>query len=330
MTQQDIANSVGVSHVTVSHVLHRSRLSRVSAEMQEEIFRVAREMGYQPRDVTTHTIAVVVEPDSLWFDVTTNVLTHADEILRNHGFRMSVSTLGAANMDEAPARFDQKSVDGVIFTEWHAGMEQYISELSVPSLLIADTDQAPANIDQIAMDTTFTAGEIARYLLQRGHKYLCVVTGIAGVGMHERLKRGVFDALKEAGLPEKNLSVIHDREDEEFERKLLWLLKQKAAPTAIIGGGPGNAFVTLNRLQCNGYHVPEEISLVSLIDSPRLTALKPKVTATNALGYQHIEAAIQRLLKRIKRPALKAERTLLPGGVIERDSVALAYQPPRK
>jgi LacI family transcriptional regulator len=322
VTQQDVADAVGVSHVTVSQVLHQSRRSRVSAETQEKIFRMARQMGYQPRNDTTHTLAVVVEPGSLWFDATAAILTHADEILRGVGYRTSVSTLDEGAMREAKTLFHQKSVDGVLFTQWHAGMEKHLAKLQVPFLLLADTDQAPSSIDQVAMDTIATAGELTRHLLEQGHEYFCVVTGRAGIGMHERVKRGVFETLKAAGVPEKNVSVIHDRQDDAFERKLLWLMNQKKPPTAFVAGGPGSAFVTLNRLQVNGFRVPRDASIVSLMDSPRLTALNPKITATDALGYDHIKLACERLLARIKRPTLTPERILVPGAIIERESVA--------
>jgi LacI family transcriptional regulator len=314
---------VGVSHVAVSHVLHRPHQARISPQTKREILRVARKMGYEPRSATTHTISLVVEAKGLWSDVTTNILTAADEILRQHDYRMTVSTLGPDNIQSARELFNQKTVDGVIFTEWYEEKSKALSALKVPWLLLADTPNLNSSVDQIALDTVQVAREMTEYLLHRGHRRICIVTGAAGIGMHERLRLGTLQALNAAGLPASNAMTIHDQESVELEHLLLTQLKKKKAPTAVIVGSPGSALVTANRLQRNGFRIPEDISLISLVDSPRLRALRPCITATDALGYQAVEIAIERLIARIKEPEIKPQCSFVSGEIIERDSVGV-------
>jgi LacI family transcriptional regulator len=321
VTQRDIADAVGVSHVTVSHVLHNSQRARVNEETRREILQMARAMSYEPRSITTHNICIVLPPESLWADVTTNVLAAADAILRDNGYRMTVSTLDESTIATAPKLFNQKTVDGMIFTEWHGDKSRVLHSLKIPWLLLADVPDLDSRVDQIAFDTVNTTRKVAEYLYQKGHKHICVVTGTAGIGMHDRIIRGAYNAAASQGLPDSNVKVIHDEDGSELESLLLEQLKSSPAPTAILTGGPGSAVVTLNRLQRNGYRVPEDVSLISLVDSQRLPALRPCISSTTAIGKETVEMAVKRLLERIKNPAIEPERRFIQGEIIERDSV---------
>lgn len=326
VTQRDIAEAVGVSHVAVSHVLHNPSGTRtkIGADTKAEILRVAQQMGYQPRAVTTHNIAIVVEPQSLWHDLTTNILMAADERLRQLGYRMSVSTLGLDNLQEAEKLFTPKAVDGVIFTEWCSLRASYFSSLQVPWILLADVDHLDGIVDQVALDTEQTAYEVTGFLIAKGHGRICILTGRAGIGYHDRFERGVQQAFKKAKLPGAGLIVVHDDEERggmDMEEILLPLMRSKKPPTALIASSPGGALVALNRLQRNGYRVPQDVSLVSLIDSPRLLTLRPYITATTAIGAKTVQRAVERLIEKVNYPDSPPQRVLVSGEIIERESV---------
>jgi LacI family transcriptional regulator len=327
VTQQDIADAVGVSHVTVSHVLHRSRRSRVSAETQQQILRVAAEMGYTPRDVTTHTVALVIGADDLRSEVTSSILADADTLLRKHGFRMTVSTLDVASIGQAKNFLNQKTVDGVIFTDWYGKASRRLLPLPVPWVLLADADDVGAGVDQVAADTVQTASMVTEYLLARGHKQLCLFTGRAGIGFHERARRGILKALYEVGLPPSCMMAIHDDPPRtpDFEEVLVPLLKKSGhPPTAVVTTSFGGAMVAMNRLQRCGFRVPADVSIVSLTDSPRLEALRPAVTSTTAVGFDVVRLAVERLIQKIRQPETIPRRLLVPSEMIERESVAPA------
>ena len=321
VTQRDIAEVLGVSQVAVSHVLHQPHRARISEATKCDILRVAREMGYQSRGQTTHTIGIMAEPQNLSWESTSNVISFADEILRERGFRITISTLEMENFAQAPQLFDPKKVDGVIFTDWQPGFARHLKKMSVPWVLIADANEDEKEVDQIGMDTVLTARRLTEYLMARGHRRFCIMTGDEGIGIHERTKRGVFKALEDKGLTRDHAAIIHRKEDKEFEPEILALLRGKNPPTAVIASHPGGALVMLNRLQMNGFRVPQDVSIVSLIDGARLLLFKPTITATTALGCEHIRQAIERLMTKIGQPETIPHRVLLPGEIIERDSV---------
>jgi LacI family transcriptional regulator len=322
VTQRDIAKAVGVSHVTVSNVLHSAHGARISPEIKREILQMAQLMGYEPRAATTHTIAIAVHPESLVTDILTNTLAVADKLLRGHGYRLTISTLGADSTGSLSQLFNQKTVDGVIFTEWFGAESECLHALRVPWVLLADTADPGERVDQIAPDTVRTSRRLTEHLLAHGHRRICVVTGRAGVGFHDRQVQGVREALRDANLPESCATVIYSHADSDIESELLREVRGENPATAVMVSSPGGAMVVLNRLQRRGVQVPEEVSVVSLTDNDRLLALRPRITATTVAGNDAVKMAIERLIERIARPELEPQRVAVPGILIERESVA--------
>ena len=175
------------------------------------------------------------------------------------------------------------------------------------------------------MDTVKTAAKLTRYLCDRGHERICLITGEVRIGFHERLQRGLYQGLSEMGLPLDNATVIatesRKQERDEIGRKLLGDRKKRNAPTAVLTSNLGGAMVVLNQLQRAGYSVPEDMSIVCCTDNPRLEALQPSITATTATGRETAEKAVMRLIQRIKHPETAPGRVLIPGEIIERESV---------
>jgi DNA-binding LacI/PurR family transcriptional regulator len=199
--------------------------------------------------------------------------------------------------------------------------------LPVPWVLLADADDVGSGVDQVAADTVQTARMVTEYLLERGHRQLCLFTGRSGIGFHDRAKRGILEALCQAGLSSANLSVNQDEgpRSPDFEEEIIPLLKQsKHSPTAVITISFGGAMVVMNRLHRCGFRIPEDVSVISLTDSPRLKALRPAVTSTTAVGFDVVRLAVERLIQQICQPETIPHRLLVPSEMIERESVATA------
>ena len=321
ITQQQIAEIVGVSNVTVSNVLHRGRNSRISLEKQREIQRVAREMGYRPRGLNTRTIGFVIASGELHLDVTENEIVYAHETLKARGYRMLFVMIDDANPESLREVLNQKTVDGVLFTCWCGGKIQHLLPDDVPYVLLSEERGSP-DIDQVSTDTETMALETTRRLLAMGHKRLCLVTGSPGIGYHERLKRGVAAGLRESGLPPAAASIIEVAHNDEIGTQLIELLNSPTPATAIMAASAGKAMVALNRLQWAGVSVPDQVSLVSFGDSYRLTPLKPAISALTVLDRDMMEQGVERLMQRIKNPLLEPRQIFLSAHYIERDSVA--------
>jgi LacI family transcriptional regulator len=327
VTHQQIADKLGISRSVVTLALHRTHGARVSTQTRNDVLQAAQELGYRPRNLTTHTIAFLVDAKDLWWGQTTSLLVHAESTLRRHGFRMSIVMVQEDDLAAGKALVTPKDADGAIFTEWHHGNVRNLVAPEVPWVLIADeVDSLGEDVDQVAMDTVRTTARLTEYLCAHGHKRICLLTGNLRVGFHERMQRGVYRGLGQAGLPPDNAVIIANDETAseslDIERLLIHPINRKTAPTAVIAGGPSGAVIVVNQLQRAGLRVPEEISVVSVVDRPLLAALQPAITSTTAAGHSDATAAARRLVERIKNPGMAAQRTLIPGEIIERDSVA--------
>ena len=323
VTQREIAELAGVSHVAVSYALHRPHESRISEDKRDEIQRIALELGYRSRPISTHTIGFVIPAGMLRLAGSTSVIVHTHEALAERNYRMIlVATKGLATEGPLPS-LDQKSVDGVIFAEHYPAMHEMLPA-EVPWVLMADADEAnlPSGIDQVSTDTAGTMAAITRYLLEKGHRSLCMVTGNPGIPFHEHMKTGFKRELRAGGLGENAGHLLEIQGNENIPAPLAKCLTGPDAPTAIVGGSVGKTLVCLNVLQGLGYRVPDQISLISFTDSDELTWMTPPLSATTALGRDMVDCAVDRLLKKLKHPGTPPEQISFTGEIVERGSVA--------
>jgi LacI family transcriptional regulator len=322
VTQQEIARVAGVSHVAVSYALHRKLHKRISPEKQQEIRRIAKAMGYQPRALTTYTIGLALPVHSLRLDITTSQIVIADGILREKGYRLTIAAFDEQHPSSHGLLLNQKNTDGVLLIDPRFPTDEIIAP-DLPRVLMADADEAhlKGSLDQVSMDTRETMKRVVAYAVEKGHQKIGLVASVQRSVYDNHLREGFRAAFKEQALPLRNTSVIEVGNRGNTAGPLLNSLSGKDAPTLIIAGSSARALYVLNTLQWAGYRVPDDVSLISFIDSERLPLLHPAVTATTASNQEVVALAIERLLQRIENPDLPTERVLLPGEVIERDSV---------
>jgi LacI family transcriptional regulator len=319
VTQHDIAEVVGVSHVAVSHVLHRSQQSRISVEKQQEIRRVAREMGYRPRRMTTHTVAVVVGTGTLYWGIINAQLTFIDRLLRENGYRMTLVTYDDQDTAEGIAEIlNSKTVDGVLFWDLWLSKAAQASQ-DIPWLFLGEEDHPPLDIDQVAMDTYRTTALIVRELYKCGHRKMAVVSGQPGPGYHRRMEEGLLTTLHELNVRQQ--PIIIQNKEKAMSGLVKKAFQKQSHPTAIIVSTGTSAQIILNTLLACGLEVPRDVSVVSLVDSSHLELHRPAITTTTANGIQLMRLAVERLFERIANPDLTPRHVLLPGELILRESL---------
>lgn len=324
VTQQEIARIAGVSHVTVSYALHRKRETRVSQEKQEEIRQIAQSLGYQPRAMTTYNIGLCLPVQSLHLEVTSSLIVFADEILKKRGYRLSLATFDENQSLKQGFLLDQKNSDGVLLTDPRFDANRVIAP-GLPRVLMADADEhhLTETMDHVSMDTRETMKRVVAYAMQQGHtKIGLVASSQRSVSVYDKhLRDSFYAAFNEFRLSPQDAAMIEIGMNDDTAGPLLKSLVGPNAPTLIIAGSSGRALYVLNTLQWAGYRVPEDVSLVSLTDSDRLAHLHPAVTTTTALNHEFVELAVDRLLSRIEDPHVPSQRVLVPGEMIERESV---------
>jgi DNA-binding LacI/PurR family transcriptional regulator len=322
VTHQEIADIVGVSRVAVSQVLHKSRRSRISPEKQLEIERIAREMGYRPRNLTTHNIGYVSPADALNLSGESHFLRLIDRASHEAGYRLVLTTMESDDPRKLDEVLNPKTVDGVIFTRWLGGKIRNLLSPEVPWVVVSDEDSVPETVDQVVMDSVDAGKKMTRHLLEFGHQRICVL-GAPGVGsVTTHLKNGARQVLKEAGLDVAGLTSIEPRRDRDIEAAFRATMSQKAAPTAFIVFGTEKIVTLFFLLSAMNLQIPRDVSLISLFDSYMFEPLTPQITATTAMDEILATRVVGRLLEKLADPNSPPRRIAVPAELIIRDSVA--------
>ena len=211
-TIKDIAKKANVSVSTVSRVLNSK--PDVKAETKEKIDRAIAELGFSPSTVARGL--VLKKSNIIGFIVPDIANPSFPELAR--GVVNRARTLGYSvmffdtNHDnrvevEALNLMQGKHVDGIILSFDEANREELkkLKEEQFPVVQIY-RKSSENSISTVALDNEY-AGEMAtRYLIQKGHKRIGLIsTGERTQSGYERMK-GYRKALEEAGIsPDEKL-----------------------------------------------------------------------------------------------------------------------------
>lgn len=324
VTHQQIADAVGISRVVVTKVLHGAHGTRVSAETRDQIEQAARDLGYRPRNQTSHTIAYVSPLREMQGEAQGIFICYLEQALRARGYRLALIGLDGDNLHDLREVLTPKTVDGVFFTYWHGGAIVHVIPPEVPFVLTSDEDNIPPEINLVTMDTVGTLERVAEYLLAKGHQRLCLLTARSSADFYQHMEQGVRRTLYKAGLAQENLrtvAAIGSHVPGTMARQLVAALREADAPTAVIAADLWQALPAVYALRDGGYRIPDDVSFVSVFDSNYFQELHPPCTVTTALSQELAEQAAEVLLEKLEHPHSAAVQMRLPGEIVERGSV---------
>ncbi len=339
MTIKDIAKECGYAVGTVSRVLNGN--PNVSEKAREKVMEVVNRYGFvlnnsarQLKSNRSHTIAVIIKGTS------TILLNNLHGIIQ-HRVEQLPYLLSAIIIDEyddevaaAVRVMNEQRPVGIIFLggnpEAHA---QELKKITVPCVLITnsmDKDGFPL-ISSVTTDDTAGAECCARYLIENGHRKICVIGGdLESSSINIKRYQGFLNALKDADIPfdfEKSYYVSkYDYED--GARAAKTLLQNNPDMTAIFTMSDLMAIGACRQLVDMGIKVPSQISitgydgnLVTEYYTPRLTTIKQDETALANTGLDILLERIGQDPDATEQP-LEAVHIQLPFTFVKGESVA--------
>ena len=320
VTHEQIARRSGVSRAIVTRALHGTPGLRVSEETLNRILETAREMGYQPRGVTTRNIGLVTSLQSLHVDVDLEFIRYLERALRERGYRLLLVNPELPAGQSLGDILNPKTVDGLLFSHWAGGDFTALSS-RLPCILLTEEDDAPAEIEQIGVDLRGTCKNVLEYLRERGHERVALLSGSQSSGrFYRRLEVAARQAAQTLGWAQHQLRIAN-RLPRESHQAVLEMLAGAHPPTAIVTADSERALCAIVGLDGAGVLVPDAISLVSLFDGRPLGESAESVTTTDATGRALAERAVERLLQKIAMPETIPHHVFVPGEIIERTSV---------
>lgn len=334
---KDVAEAAGVSAVTASIVLNggstRSR-ARVGAARQEEIRRIAAELGY--RASAAARILKCKELNDiglLFFENAQNIREHVGFTDLNIQFTRTCRELGIRcqvdwfdslhHPDELPGLLTDGLVGGLLIAGNPNGeSERFLREqCRMPFVRIEEPGEY-----SVMFDPAPALREALEYLAATGHRRLGFVNGPARFQRYRHIRGIVASETARLGMESPQEFYYEAEPYEDFsvdavlaERRLM---DCGEPPDAVLVSSAvlGKAFVSL--LQQRGLRVPLDVGVVCF-EATDWDALKfvPRLTAVE-YDYTEIAARAVRMLQELmKSGTVREPRLLVPERFTVRDTV---------
>ncbi|QKW22671.1 LacI family DNA-binding transcriptional regulator [Kitasatospora sp. NA04385] len=292
-TSTDVAKAAGVSRSAVSFAFNSPE--RLSEATRDRILAAAKEIGYSPNTLArmlqagqTQSLGVLL-PQNLAKIMEnpyySRFLTGVGQVCDEQGYTLLLTPPLRDSMLKA---IPYAAVDGFIVCglEHDRGEVAELRRRNIPFVLV---DSSPwEDVPSVDVDDRAGAYEVARHILDLGHRRIALLSIDPGPERAERGYRGplarrldgVGEALAEAGLTlaDVALAEVPATRSDGF-RATRALMGAGAPPTAIIALSDILAFGAINALHDLGLSVPGDVSVTGFDDLPDAAWLRPRLTS---------------------------------------------------
>lgn len=278
----DVARLAGVSHQTVSRVLHDN--PNVRGETRERVLAAIKQLNYRPNSTAralvtgrTKTLGVVSSDTTLYGPAST--LFGIERAAHDAGYAVIVSSLRAvsrASVLEAIQQLRDNGVDGIAVTAPLRSAADALRHVRFDVPVVALEAGQTMSIPVAAVDQRAGAAAATRHLLSLGHKTVWHLAGPSD--WHEARERivGWKSALEAAGVAVP-LPLRGDWTPRSGYEAADALLKTRKL-TALFVANDQMALGVLRRFHEAGREVPRDLSVVGFDDIPEAAYFTPPLT----------------------------------------------------
>ncbi|RUM20618.1 LacI family transcriptional regulator [Rhizobium vallis] len=342
VTVADVAKAAKVSKATAARVL--GGYGVVSDEIKDRVMAAAAALEYRPNELArsmstgrSGIIGVVVgDIENAFFSLAVRGISDAARLA---GYNVIIANSGE-KLDAEKSAVDLligKRVDGLIVTPARCdgmGHLQDVRRAGVP-LVLFDRSIPELGVDAVTGDDRDAAITATRYMVDQGHRHLAYVSAmddeggglidtgrISNSAVRERVE-GFVSVLKEAGLPHPLHSVRFGATDQQQTDSVVRrLLSEASPPTALLASDSLVGLRIFRSLQSLGLSIPRDVSMISFLDADWTSVTVPPITVIDQHVYDMGKLAGERLVARIERTPLAAERLRVGTSLVVRGSVA--------
>ena len=329
---KDVAEHARVSVSTVSYVLNDS--GPVAADRRERVLDAVRVLEYSPNESarslkrrSASTIGLVVP------DLTNQFFALvAEGVQKAAAERDVLVVLCVPNATDRPesehARLLRgQRLDGVVYLSGTGSLPTSILELSRSGPIVLVDEQIPGfDLPSVVCDSRRGAREVARHVLEQGHRRVVVIGGPPALWTAQQRLAGYREAVAAAGLDPDAVPVLVG----DYSQASGTALAAKALdvpagerPTALLCANDLMAIGALEHCKAAGIRVPEDLSIVGFDDLPVSVLLTPRLTTVRQPAHDMGFRAVTALFDLIENQTDEsASLGLLEATVQIRDSVA--------
>lgn len=324
---KQISDITGFSPATISNALNYKK--GVNQKTSEEIFRVAREIGYLDKGSVTKIKLVIYKKNGLIIDDTPffNLLINGfEKECQESGYEMSIS-----NVDGRQSDYNERVLQ--LLNEPDTALVLLGTELSPEDLVIYQNAHCPLLLlDYWSFDMDFNGVMInnadsvrmaVNYLFKKGHEEIGYLRGKFRILGFEQRQSGYFSAMRDHGVQCKNefLVDLSTTMNGAYKDMLDYLEKRPSLPTAFFADNDMIALGAMKALQDKGYRIPEDVSIIGFDDLPFSDISSPRLTSLKVPKQEMGQIAARKIIDMIKSDDDVRVKIQVCTEFIERDSV---------
>jgi DNA-binding LacI/PurR family transcriptional regulator len=313
-TLADVARESGVVAMTASRAINGS--GYVSADVRERVLQAARRLKYRPnmqaRSLKGQRLKAIgiLLPD-VANPFSTELVNAMTTVLEKAGYTAFIA-LGGRGVDREKAglqAFVDHRVDGLLVATRGTPLgDEALSETAREQVPVVTVGRQVAGgvMDCVTADHWQGGFDLARYLIELGHRRI----GFIGVAAHDahnlRRHAGFRAALEAAGVPYAPEYTVGPASAPAFATQedgfegMLRLAKLKKPPTAIFARNDFTAIGALHAAHTLGLTIPGKISIAGFDDIPLAPYTTPPLTTVQQPILELGRTAAQMLLDRIE------------------------------
>jgi LacI family transcriptional regulator len=306
-TVYTVATALDLSPSTVSKALRGSH--EVSDVVRERVVKYCDEIGFKRRRFTPSRInlcAVVqrYHVGDRWFaGFVTEVLEGIADYTAQNGIEFSLYGNERKVLDkmDLARELKKRHVNAAILvnTDKNCRYIDSFDKLGVPFCCIQGDDGRHAERVIGLQNSDYTA-EAVRTLHRMGHRRICLLAAGPNMGASAERRRGYVDTMKEIFDGENDVRIVEGHPDEldavavgyHAAREILGM---RPRPTAVISEGVKPPIGFVRACYEAGVRIPDDLSILSIGNSPELESLVPSLTAIDVPTRELGELAAKRL-----------------------------------
>jgi DNA-binding LacI/PurR family transcriptional regulator len=328
-TSMDVARLAGVSQSAVSRCFTAG--ASVSPAMRDKVQEAARKLGYQPNAHARSLITgrsriiglVLSNIENLFYPA---VLERLAQRLQQDGYHLLIFVGDHRNSDDLVGEILQYNVDGIVLaaTTLSSALAQRCADASIPVVLfnrVMASGSAGA-VSSVRSDNVGGGREIARFLVQAGHRRIAYIAGREDSSTNLERERGFREGLAELGQRIYARAVGNYDQNQARQAARDLFANPLDRPDAVFVAGDYMALAVLDVLRHElGLQVPHQVSVVGFDNVPQAAWESYGLTTYEQPVQPMVEATVELLQSYLREEQTPPSRNVIvPGRLVLRDS----------
>ncbi len=331
-TIKDVAKEADVSPSTVSRVINDH--PRISQATRDRVREAMDKIGYHPNIIAqslvnqkTNTIGLVMpySAEEVFADpFYAEVLRGIGAVTQTKGYSLLLINCNGEEQElkSTMRAVKGKQVDGLLLLRAKRDdkLVTELKELDFPFVIVGRPEDEQNNY-WVNNDNIQASKEVVEYLIELGHRNICLVTGSKEYIVYQDRWHGYKQALAENGLDYDSDYVLWiEGMQQEVYQKVKELLTTQPEVSAIFGVDDMMAYGAIQAIQELGLAIPDDIAVIGFNNNPLSKLITPALTTVDINTYQLGNQATKLLIRVINEEVDRYCHELVAADIIKRSS----------